>query len=169
MPARSDIDPADIPILLPYLMIVEKGGNHYRYRLLGSALARQLGKDVTGQIAGSQFSNPSQAIAAKRLIYERVFTGARPVLAAVEFKISPGAINHVLQLILPLSNDGAQVNMAISSLVARLDFDIRASPDLVRLPVEVRTVAGIDHAADLEGFCLQWQERRTIGLSPHLR
>ncbi len=167
MPARSDIDPADIPILLPYLMIVEKAGNDFRYRLLGSALVRQLGKDVTGQVVGSQFSNPSQAIEAKRLIYSRVFTGARPVLAAVEFKMSPGAINHVLQLILPLSSNGTEVDMAVSSLVARLDLDIRANFDLMRLPVEIRSVAGFDHAAELEYLCLQWQERRTINLSAH--
>jgi hypothetical protein len=38
MPARTDIDPADIPQLLPYLTIAEKAGDQFRYRLKGTGV-----------------------------------------------------------------------------------------------------------------------------------
>ena len=36
MPSRSDIDPADIPALLPYVSLVHKVGGEFRFRLVGS-------------------------------------------------------------------------------------------------------------------------------------
>jgi hypothetical protein len=42
-PARSDLDPADIPALLPYMMLVEKVDDQFRYRLLGAPSRGSLG------------------------------------------------------------------------------------------------------------------------------
>jgi hypothetical protein len=39
MPARDDIDPADIPALSPYISIVHKIEGQYRFRLFGSEMA----------------------------------------------------------------------------------------------------------------------------------
>jgi hypothetical protein len=50
-PARSDLDPADIPALLPYMMLVEKVDDHFRWRLVGTAAVREIGRDLTGSIA----------------------------------------------------------------------------------------------------------------------
>jgi hypothetical protein len=126
MPARSDINPADIPALLTYLIIVDKVDDQFRYRLLGSALARQLERDVTGSVVGSQFVNAPESIAAKRATYERAFTTVHPVFATGEFKTMSGAIHNVT---LPLSDDGADVNMAVSILIARFNFGVTASTD----------------------------------------
>ncbi len=38
MPARGDINPADIPALLPHLGIIEKADGELRYRLIGTAM-----------------------------------------------------------------------------------------------------------------------------------
>jgi hypothetical protein len=168
MPARSDLSPAEIPSLLPFTMLVAKPDGHFRYRLIGSALTRQLGRDVTGHIVGSQFSNAPEAVAAKRLIFERVFASAHPAVAAVQFPVEPDVIHNALQLILPLSDDGANVNMAISTIVARFNFvtaayvDQKSLPseaDLRRLPVEVRSVTGIQAIAGLEMLCLEWERK----------
>ena len=38
MPARADIDPAEIPRLLPYLMLLDMPKGRLRYRLAGEAI-----------------------------------------------------------------------------------------------------------------------------------
>jgi hypothetical protein len=53
MPARSDINPADFPLLLPYLVLVESVDDQFRYRLVGSAITRAAGYDPTGRAVGS--------------------------------------------------------------------------------------------------------------------
>ena len=47
MPARKDINPAEIPVLLPYLVIVDKAEDRFRYRLVGTAVVEQFGHDFT--------------------------------------------------------------------------------------------------------------------------
>src|SRR4051812_30788694 len=51
MPRRSDIDPAEIPSLLPNVLITEmlEDGTRYRYRLAGSAVTEAFGRSLTGQ------------------------------------------------------------------------------------------------------------------------
>lgn len=51
MPARSDIDPVDMPHhVLPHLTIldVSEGAARARYRLVGTAIVRRFGRDPTG-------------------------------------------------------------------------------------------------------------------------
>src|SRR5262245_27027572 len=78
MPARGDVGAADIPLLLPYLMIIEKDGDQFRYRLVGSAIVQEVGYDATGAAVGSYLVAPEDAAEA-RSIFRRVFTGACPV------------------------------------------------------------------------------------------
>ena len=108
MPARPDLNPGDIPSLLPYLMIVEKAGDQFRYRLVGSAIVREVGHDATGSFAGSYFADPKDAAEA-RAIWERVFTAAHPIFATGEFCFKSG-VNHSMSMLeLPLSDDGMTV------------------------------------------------------------
>jgi PAS domain len=53
MPARGDINPADIVPLLPYLMIVERAGDQFRYRQVGNAIVEAVGYDATGITVGT--------------------------------------------------------------------------------------------------------------------
>jgi hypothetical protein len=53
MPARSDLEPRGICALLPYLTLLDKADGQYRYRLLGSAAAQEIGRDLTGGFVGS--------------------------------------------------------------------------------------------------------------------
>ena len=53
MPQRSDINPTEIPALLPYIGIIEKADGELRYRLIGTSMAEQLGFDATGAAVGS--------------------------------------------------------------------------------------------------------------------
>jgi len=81
-------------------------------RLAGTAAVREVGRDPTGSIVGSHASSP-EAAAAVLAVYERVFATAHPIFATGEFKVMSGAIMNMSLLTLPLSDDGADVNMAV--------------------------------------------------------
>jgi hypothetical protein len=160
MPARSDIDPADIPALLSYLTIIDKAGGQLRYRLFGTAVAREAGRDLTGRFVGCYVSDAPESAAALRAMYERVFTTARPVFASSKFHLKSGAIQSLSYLLLPLSDDGTQVNMIVSTLLARFDFDAEASFNWLKgLPIKVCDMINVCDAADLEKLCLEWDQR----------
>jgi hypothetical protein len=156
MPARGDLEPGDIPLLLPYLTIVDKVHERPRYRLVGSAVAQQLGRDMTGQFVGSYVAAPSAN--ALRAVSERVFATAHPVFAVGEFKTKLGAVHTMSQLLLPLSDDGAEVNMTVSTRIARYKRDVRAAPDWLKdAPLQIATAANVDHIEELEKLCLDWE------------
>ena len=171
MPARRDLDPCDIPKLLPYVMIVEKVDDRFRWRLVGTAVAQEAGRDLTGSIVGLYDSTP-EAAAAARAIYERVFTTAHPIFVTGEFKVKSGAIHNISALVLPLSDDGTTVNMAVLARITRFNFDLKANTDWPKgLPFKLRDVIDIDSAAELEKRCLDWerycddQRRRAEGIA----
>jgi hypothetical protein len=62
-PARADIDPAAITHLLPYLMLLDvvDGGKDFRYRLVGTHVARVHGTDNTGRTVSQAFPSPEAA------------------------------------------------------------------------------------------------------------
>ena len=50
MPCRADIDPTEIPRLLPHVMLVDVlDGGRYRYRLIGTENASAHGFEATGR------------------------------------------------------------------------------------------------------------------------
>ena len=159
MPARSELDPADIPMLLPYLMIVGKEGNQFRYRLVGTAVVQAVGYDATGSTVGSYLLAPGHAVEA-RAIFERAFTLAHPIFATGGFILKSGADVTMSLLALPLSDDGVAVNMTISTLVARLNASLMASRDWLRgLPVKVCDIVDVRSAEHLTKLCLEWEQR----------
>jgi hypothetical protein len=169
MPSRSDLDPADIPALLPYMMLVDKLDNQFRWRLVGTAAVREIGRDPTGSIVGSYYSSTPESAAGARPIHERIFTTAHPVFATGEFKVMSGAIHNISLLTLPLSDDGTNVNMAVSTLIAWFNFGVTPSTGWLR--VKVHDVIDVRDAAELEERCLDWerccddQRRRAEGIA----
>ena len=156
MPARRDLDPADIPALLPDMILVDKVDGQFRYRLVGTAVEREFGHAATGTFVGSYLAAP-EAAAAMRAAYERVFAAALPVVVTFDFKAKSGAIHNISQLVLPLSDDGADVNMAVSTLIARFDFGVTASTDWLKgARVKVHYVIDVHDVAELEKLCLEW-------------
>jgi hypothetical protein len=161
MPARRDIDPGEIRALLPYLTILDKIHGQFRYRLHGSAVAREIGRDLTGGIVGSYVSTPESA-AAMRAICERVFAGARPVFSTGEFEVKSGSTHHISVLVLPLSEDGVKVNRGLCTLVARFNLGVTPSAGWLQgIPVKVRSVIDVRDAAELEQCCLEWERQCT--------
>jgi hypothetical protein len=159
MPARSHIGPGEIRALLPYLTIIDKVDGQFRYRLHGSAVAREIGRDLTGAIVGSYVSSP-QSAAAMRAVCECVFTRAHPVFSTGEFIVKSGSTHNVSLLFLPLSEDGVTVNMAVCTLVARFSSGVKPSTGwLEGIPVKVGKVIDIRDAAELEKCCHEWDQR----------
>ena len=59
MPRRSDIDPLDIPKLLPHVMVVEAlPSGRYRYRLIGTENADAQGVYATGRYLDEVLPGP---------------------------------------------------------------------------------------------------------------
>src|SRR5258706_4642995 len=92
MPARRDIDPADIPALLPHVSLIHKPDGQFRFRLVGSAAAEQFGRDLTGDVVGSHVGNAPETVAVPQAVCERVFTTARPVFATSLYETMLGSL-----------------------------------------------------------------------------
>src|SRR5258706_12562796 len=159
MLARSDLNPGDIPKLLPYLMIIDKIDDQLRWRLVGTAAVREIGRDPTGCLVGSHISTAPETAATVRATYERVFTTAHPIFATGELEVKSGANHNISLLLLPLSDDGADVNMVVSTLIARFNFGVTPSTDWLKgAGVKARGVIGVNDAAELEKHCLDWEQ-----------
>jgi PAS domain len=162
MPARSDLDPADIIPLLPHLIIAEKDGDQFRYRLIGTGVVRDVGFDATGYFVGEYLNNPN-VYAEVRALYEMVCVTGDPVFATGEFCFNSfrlGALHAWSCLILPLSDGQSTVNKAVSSFITRFHPGTASSRDwLKEQPSKVFGVADIRGAGELEALCRDWEYR----------
>jgi hypothetical protein len=159
MPARGDINPADIAPLLPYLIIVERAGDQFRYQQVGSGIAEAVGYDATGVTVGTYITAPETA-AEVRAIFARAFVAAGPVFARGKFIRKTGANINLSLLAAPLSEDGVAVDMAISTFAARFSAAFAPEPGWLKgLPVKVDSVLEVRDTAELEKLCREWEQR----------
>lgn len=117
MPSRADIDPSEIAAVLPHVFLIESvpPPHYYRYRIHGSALAEFHGRDFTGLAIHETISKED----ADQVI--RVFDGiaaARAPLFATGpvFWTRQDEFKGFEACILPLSADGATVNMLLGAI-----------------------------------------------------
>jgi hypothetical protein len=113
MPSRANIDPTEIPKLLPDVMLVERLDNgRYRYRLIGTENTRAHGVNATGRFLDEVLPGPDYASHVLALYDECVGTG-RPLYSECLF-FSPARHDperHTKVLFMPLSPDDETVNM----------------------------------------------------------
>ncbi len=153
MPARRDIDPTEIPPLLPYLGIIEHADGELRYRLIGTALGQQLGRDVTGGTVGSYL----RFAPGLRATVELVCTATRPVFNTG--RLGPGLGHNISGLLLPLSEDGAAVNFIVFLYLTHFQPYGWASRDwLWTAHISVGEPAIVEDAAHLEKLVADWQQ-----------
>jgi len=154
MPPRSSIDPAEIPALLPYLGIIESAAGEYRYRLMGSSMAQQLGFDATGGIVGSYVP----AGKALRATVELVCSAANPVFNTGRYEFEPGLVHRSSVLLLPLSEDAVTVNMVVFVRIVRFHPFGWASRDWLRnAPVKVGEPVLIRDIEHLGTIVAEWE------------
>jgi hypothetical protein len=123
-PPRSAVRPEEIVAFLPNLALVDVIGNppRFRFRLFGTELVRAYGQDLTGKFLDEIDLNSFNAEIIRevtRMIVER-----RPQSVRVRFtKQRDGRYLEYERLGLPLSEDGATVNMLFLGFVIERAFD----------------------------------------------
>jgi hypothetical protein len=95
MPARGDIDPVEIPKVLPHMALVHKPDGQYRFRLVGTNISEMIGRDLTGAPVDSHAGNAGAPLEG---FAERVFTTARPAFVTGFFNTDLDAIQSVSAL-----------------------------------------------------------------------
>jgi hypothetical protein len=133
-PDKADIDPAEIPRLLPNIVLIDAAaeGGECRYRLAGTRASEMMGKEVRGKTLGELHNHTSDRALLREIArVEREFAwiarsfagGFRTTTLAV-----PGR-EHVqaARLALPLGDAGGRAAQVLMMLV-----DISSSPLAVR-------------------------------------
>lgn len=118
MPARADIDPVDIPRLLPNLLLleVEPGSGRLKVRVAGTAVVDMYGGDYTGRYLDEiEFGDRRPAVLHDYLACLR---SRQPYISEHSFWTRRGVTVRMERVILPLSEDGETV----SHLLAGLEF-----------------------------------------------
>ena len=111
MPARSDIDPVEMPRqLLPGICIVDVVADErrYVYRLVGTGEVEVRGNDPTGKSVLEGFFGPSAEDVLR--CYDKVVETRAPLLDPTPFTAPNGKWITDETLFLPLSDDGETVN-----------------------------------------------------------
>lgn len=113
MPRRADIDPIEIPKLLPDVMLVDVlPQGRYRYRLIGTENTQAHGINATGRYLDEVLPGPGykdHVIA----LYDECVSSRRALYSECLF-MSPrqrAPERHTKVLFMPLSEDGEIVNM----------------------------------------------------------
>ena len=118
MPARADIDPLDIPRLLPNLFLIDVvpgRPRRYRFRLVGTRIA-ELEGEITNRFL-DEFV-PGAAGTAMARHYDDTVAGRVYVRRETLYWRQREHVNYDV-LLLPLSSDGVTVDMLVG--LARYD------------------------------------------------
>ena len=112
MPSRKDIDPLAIPKFLPDLMLVDVLHDplRFRYRLVGTRVAAASGEDRTGQFFDEVAFLRNNPVVLEQ--YNSVVATGAPLHSLEPFNNYVSKTTYqVDRLLLPLSSDGATVDM----------------------------------------------------------
>ncbi|MGH6893957.1 MAG: PAS domain-containing protein [Dongiaceae bacterium] len=116
MPGRADIDPAEIKRLLPGMLLVDiglapDGTPEFVYRLVGTREVEMRGHDPTGKrVADAYYGKSADDVTE---CYRRVAESRRPFLDDDCYHLPGQEWSPAASIYLPLSNDGARVNMVV--------------------------------------------------------
>lgn len=132
IPCRGDIDPIEIPRLLPHVRLVDVvGPGLYRYRLIGAEVRQHHVANPTGRFVHEVLSPP----AGPRVValYDQSCRERRPVYVehAYILQNGSGVWRMSKALFLPLSEDGWTVSQVlVFHVIAAPHPAARSDPDL---------------------------------------
>ncbi|WP_299378367.1 PAS domain-containing protein [uncultured Kiloniella sp.] len=111
MPARADLDPADLGHLLPNILIHEVQAEplDFRYRLVGSEIVSHINQNPTGTWM-SQIPHQKKPSKLWNFLEDAV-VNKHPVIANPPYLGKYKEFKFIEDIILPLSADGKNVNM----------------------------------------------------------
>lgn len=113
MPARSDLDPADLKPLLPHLILIDvvPDERRYVYRLVGTREVEMRGNDPTGKaIKDAYYAETAEETMA---YLDNVTRSCKPVLYRGTYRPTSTRIQKEDTIFLPLSKDGAACDMIL--------------------------------------------------------
>jgi len=115
LPGRGDLDPLDIPELLPNLMLIDVTARPLRltYRLVGTALVGRLGRDTTGLSVEDGYLGDDWEKILPDYLY--VIGEGRPCLRFNKARDAQGRCFAYQRLLLPLARDGRLVDMILAA------------------------------------------------------
>jgi hypothetical protein len=116
MPRRRDIDPGEIPRLLPNVQITElvDGGRRIRYRLAGTAIVEAYGAELTGKYFDEVFTE--QRLRFVEANYRMVCHEKRPLLVCNRYLSARDTKLICTRIVLPLSEDDVNVNQCLTAM-----------------------------------------------------
>lgn len=116
MPARPDIDPVEIPRLLSNLMLVSVSGEppRFDFRLVGTEIVARYGAELTGRDLDA--IDLGTELGSVRSQYEETARESTPTYCRHEFETKSGKFLRYERLLLPLSGDGAHVDMLLGGV-----------------------------------------------------
>lgn len=114
-PPKSAIDPAELRDLLPNILLIDVIGQppRFRARLFGSALVEAYGEEVTGRFG--EDVDLDEVHDELMSFVERAVSECKPQYLRTAFTKHSGRHLRYEQILLPLSDDGANVNMLLSA------------------------------------------------------
>ena len=117
MPSRRDIDPLELgPAILPHLMLVDvEPGPRFRYRLFGTAVSDAFGMDATGQYIDAVMVGQYRDFLLG--LYGDLLAMKKPVYSTSIYGTKLDTKMWTQRLILPLSSNGDDVDMALACQV----------------------------------------------------
>lgn len=121
-PPRSAIDPAEIRLLLPMIMLLDVIGcpPRFRIRLAGTQVVESYGREITGLHIDELDLDRIDRVVLTDLA--RVVTERRPSLAYRDYVRRDGRHMRYERLVLPLSSDGVAVDKLLGGVVFELAF-----------------------------------------------
>jgi len=118
LPARRNLDPADIKRLLPTVSLIdvlegapERSGPEFRMRLAGTGLYGVYGREITGKRIGEIYNNAAADYWRSEL--GKVVTERRPAVGVHSLAWRGASHLSILWLRLPLASDGERVDMIL--------------------------------------------------------
>jgi hypothetical protein len=116
LPARKDIDPLDIPALLPFLALIDviprqTAPPRLRYRLIGTQVAWHSGGDRTGDWLDQSLCATDDPAALAP--YHEVIRSRRVCFSQGQVRKEERDHTDFTCMLLPLSEDGLQVSMLL--------------------------------------------------------
>ncbi len=115
LPGRADIDPLDIPKLLPFVLLVDVerdgDGPKFRYRLLGTMLFDSMGQDATGMLVEEAF--PEHHAREINAVYCRVVESGEPHYWAYAVPMPERQHIRYQRLVCPLASDGITIDALV--------------------------------------------------------
>ncbi|MDE2165254.1 MAG: PAS domain-containing protein [Alphaproteobacteria bacterium] len=129
LPRRADLDPSEIKPILPHVLLIDVlGPSRYRYRLIGTDCVTAHGVNAVGLTLDEALKDHEYRTHVISL-YDQCVDERRPVYSESLFFAHDGhsAERHVKVLFMPLSDDGATVNMVFVVQVIR--FMVRPPRD----------------------------------------